>query len=221
MTYFMSDKSELSEKMDKCDSIVKELENLMKTLDIPSQFLETVEKTMRLESNRLIGKMTEDYEQIEQMRSQFEISVSIDKNTSQAIQNLLSESVYLGQSDRTKESRNTNINKFIKESPRRNNNDFQDTESRHSYSRKGNSREKDRDDDKSVRSNNFSRRELGDNTSERRSQRSRSAERPKRSINVIGLNTFKEESKRKYLHFFQNDDNYLHLLDLSSPGNQF
>jgi hypothetical protein len=57
MTYFMSDKSELSEKVEKCDSIVKELENLLKILDVPSQFLETVEKTMRLESNRLIGKL--------------------------------------------------------------------------------------------------------------------------------------------------------------------
>jgi hypothetical protein len=155
------------------------------------------------------------------MRSQFEISVSVDNNISQAINNLLSGSIYLGQGDRTRESRNTNINKFIKESPQYNANDFQETESKYSYSRKDNSREKDRDENKSVRSNNFSRRELTDNTSERRSQRSRSAERSKRSINVIGLNTFKEESKRKYLHFFQNDDNYLHLLDLSSPGNQF
>jgi hypothetical protein len=59
MSYFMSDKSELSEKMDKCESIVKELENLVKTLDTPSLFLDTVEKTIRLESNRLISKMSE------------------------------------------------------------------------------------------------------------------------------------------------------------------
>lgn len=65
MTYFMSDKSELSEKLDKCESIVKELENLIKTLDTPSMFLDTVEKTIRLEANRLIGKMGDDYQQIQ------------------------------------------------------------------------------------------------------------------------------------------------------------
>lgn len=35
------------------------------------------------------------------------------------------------------------------------------------------------------------------------------------------MNTFAKESKRKYLHFFQNDDNYLHILDLNKPGAEF
>ena len=34
------------------------------------------------------------------------------------------------------------------------------------------------------------------------------------------MNTFKEESERKYLHFFQNDESCLHLLDLGL-GSQF
>lgn len=41
---------------------------------------------------------------------------------------------------------------------------------------------------------------------------SRSANRPKK--NIIGMNTFKEASPHKYLHFFQNDENILHYLDL-------
>lgn len=40
-------------------------------------------------------------------------------------------------------------------------------------------------------------------------------------INVIGLNTFKEESRRKYLHFFQHGDRILHYLDISSPYQHF
>lgn len=34
--------------------------------------------------------------------------------------------------------------------------------------------------------------------------------------NIIGMNTFKESSSCKYLHFFQNDENILHFLDLES-----
>ncbi len=69
MSYFMSDRSELTEKMDKCDKIVGELENMLKALEVPSQFLETVEKTIRLEGSRLVGKMSEDYDQIQRMRN--------------------------------------------------------------------------------------------------------------------------------------------------------
>lgn len=64
MNYFMSDKSEMSEKLDKCESIVRELENMGKQLEDPSHFLETVEKTLRLEGGRLVSKMAEDYEHI-------------------------------------------------------------------------------------------------------------------------------------------------------------
>ena len=31
---------------------------------------------------------------------------------------------------------------------------------------------------------------------------------------ILGMNTFKESSERKFLHFFQNDDNVFHYLDL-------
>lgn len=32
--------------------------------------------------------------------------------------------------------------------------------------------------------------------------------------NIIGMNSFKDTSAHKYLHFFQNDENILHYLDL-------
>lgn len=32
--------------------------------------------------------------------------------------------------------------------------------------------------------------------------------------NIIGMNTFKESSPHKYLHFFQKDENILQFLDL-------
>lgn len=174
----------------------------MKTLDTPSVFLDTVEKTIRLEANRLVAKMSEDYEQIHQMRSQFEININVDRNLNSSLQNLLSQSIYLGQSNGNGgEPKASNIKGFLKESPRHS--DFNDDQSRFTVGSKKvlrESREKDMDD-RSVRSG------LRNDSFERGSKRdrSRSADRPKRTINVIGLNTFKEESQRKYLHFFQND----------------
>ena len=39
--------------------------------------------------------------------------------------------------------------------------------------------------------------------------------------NIIGMNTFKESSPHKYLHFFQNDENILHYLDIEGGDANF
>lgn len=39
--------------------------------------------------------------------------------------------------------------------------------------------------------------------------------------NITGMNTFKESSPHKYLHFFQNDENILHYLDIEGGDTSF
>ncbi len=41
-----------------------------------------------------------------------------------------------------------------------------------------------------------------------------------KSKEIIGMNTFSNNSQRRYLHFFQHDENILHYLDLEG-GSQF
>ena len=79
--------------------------------------------------------------------------------------------------------------------------------------------------------NSRSKRDLSESGSEKKMSRKRSVDSQNNSItssksrtkviNVIGLNTFKEESKRKYLHFFQHGDKILHYLDICSPYQHF
>ena len=72
-------------------------------------------------------------------------------------------------------------------------------------------------------------------SSSRRSDRSKDREEDRKSTvtrkssksvraakkNIIGMNTFKESSPHKYLHFFQNDENILHYLDIEGGDANF
>lgn len=72
------------------------------------------------------------------MRNQFELTVTVDRNVERQISNLLSENVTLGQG--LGEQRHTNINRFLKESPKHSAaQDFGDTDNR-SYRRLDRSR---------------------------------------------------------------------------------
>lgn len=75
---------------------------------------------MRLEGGRLMSKMTEDYSQIEQMRSQFEVTVTVDRNITQALQDLLTDTIVIGQqkSEGSRIPNTGNINRFMGASPR-------------------------------------------------------------------------------------------------------
>jgi|JI9StandDraft_1071089.scaffolds.fasta_scaffold1595584_1 hypothetical protein len=75
------------------------------------------------------------------MRGQFEISVSVDRNTERLLTNFLSDSIVLGQDRGGMETRHTNINKFLKESPRHSTHEFNDTDSKFSHRKMANSRE--------------------------------------------------------------------------------
>ena len=230
ISFLNSDKSEMAEKVERSETIIKELENLRKSLDSPKGFIDTVEKILRLDTGRLANNMSESYTKIKEMRKEFDIQVSIDKGFTDDLQNLLLKSIFLGGNTPVYRNEVENIKTFLKESPSRQSvkADFYASDShvsRWSNSKSINSK---RPEDERVNSH---KKELSDAGSERRMSRKRSSDSQNHSvvssksrmktINVIGLNTFKEESKRKYLHFFQHGDKVLHTMDIGSDQHFF
>jgi hypothetical protein len=88
------------------------------------------------------------------MRGQFEINVSVDRNLSASLQNLLAQSIYLGQGTGSiaEPKVASNIRGFLKESPRHS--EFNEDQSKFMTGSKKILREsREREDDRSVRSN--------------------------------------------------------------------
>ena len=52
------------EKLERTEAIVRELEALRKSLETPKGFIDTVEKILRLDSNKLANSMSDSYAQV-------------------------------------------------------------------------------------------------------------------------------------------------------------
>lgn len=209
MSFLNSDKSEMVEKLERTETIVHELENLRKALEVPKGFIDTVEKVLRLDSNKLVDSMSESYGKIKEMRKEFEIQVSIDKSFTESLQGLLAKSVFLGSGkEYYSKYEGENIKTFMKDSPSRSSSqkEFFGGESQSQGSRWVNPGVKSKKmvEGDGLRTNSMMmfRKEPSDAGSEKKMSRRRSSDSQNNSvtssksrtkyINVIGLNTFKE-----------------------------
>ena len=114
---------------------------------MPAHFLESVEKILRLEANRLITKMNEEFEAIQELRNTFDLNIIVDKNLQGSMQSMLSKAVCIGTSGSgnifSDTISNSNIKNLLqRESPRHTqSNAYFDNESRYT----GTARDRDQD----------------------------------------------------------------------------
>lgn len=183
----------------------------MHRLDNSREFLSSAQTIIRLDGDKIEDKVRQSYSTIRSLKDIYKVNLHIEKSYEQKLVSYLSRAVYYGNPD------TSGMGGRIVEEVMANNNMMSLTRKNsqgpaNEYEMRGTSRES-RSRDREVE-----REEDRKSTISRKSSRSGSKGIKK---NIIGMNTFKESSPHKYLHFFLKDENILQYLDLEQGDTSF